>query len=187
MDCCGYNTAGVCDKGIGDRVNMGYHCNSPKGKQWVPYHRPCENVFEGHWHQHWPAYGGLHIVPWCSAWVQITERNWDKHLGVQNPPEDFGHAEVGYVWYICEYPQGLWRTGPGARPGDAIKVWGGPPGIPTPDPILVSSYHGRKGERILWLTLTGVSGCCPGGTHFLPNIQYFGGHDFTPLVCTSGI
>ena len=33
VDCCRYNTAGFCDRGIGNGVNMGYHFNSLKGQR----------------------------------------------------------------------------------------------------------------------------------------------------------
>ena len=46
VDCCGYNTAGVCDRLRGDGVHMGYHCNYPTGKQGVPYHRHFVDALE---------------------------------------------------------------------------------------------------------------------------------------------
>ena len=73
-------------------------------------------------------------------------------------------------------------------PGDTGRVRDGHLGLMTPELILISGNHGGKCEQILLGKLPGVLGFHPGrGGVFPPNIQYFGGRDFPPLRCTSGI
>ena len=165
---CGDNTAGVFYRGVGIGVHMGYRRPYPQGRRWVPWNRPCGGYLESYQCHHLPAPGRLHQVPCCSVQVQIMERNWDGHLGGQNPLTDYGHAAGANLWDFCGSPQDLWRNGPGARPGDNGRVWGGPPGLPDPDPVLGFSNHGRKGERILWVPLSGVPGCHQGVPTFSP-------------------
>ena len=145
VNCCEDNKDFILYLLVWYVVHVGYHSPYPQGHRGVPYHRPCGGALEVHHYQHWLVPVRLQQVEWCSARFQSMDMNWGGQFRGQNPPKDWGHAQVGYVWYICVYPQGLWWTGLGERPGNTGRVWGDPPGLPTPDPILVSGNHGGKG------------------------------------------
>ena len=64
------------------------------------------------------------------------------------------------------------------RPGDNGRVRGGPPGLMSPDALLVLVNHGGNGERILRGPLPGVLGCHPGGTTVSQDLQCCGRRDY---------
>ena len=185
-DFCGDNTAVIWYRLVCYGVHVDYYRTYLQWQQGVSHLRTCGGALEGHNYQHWPVPGRLQRVELFYARVQSMDMNWDGQLRGQTPPKYCGHAEGGPIWYICVYPQGLWCTRLGARPGNNGRVWVGDPGLPTPDPILISGNHGGKGYWIIQIPLSGLPGVTQWGYNLNPNHKYSGGRNHPPLVWSNG-
>ena len=145
VDCCVDNKSVIWDRVVWYGVHVGYHIPYNQGQWGVTHHRPCGGAMEGHHYQHWSMPVRIQRIEWSFAWVQSMDMKLDGQLRDQTTLKYWGHAEGVHIWYICVYPQGLWYSVLGGLPVNTGRVWGGPPGLPTPDPILVSGNHGGEG------------------------------------------